>query len=41
MTAVPSITLTDGVEIPALGFGTSPMSDAQTETAVAEHFRKD
>jgi len=34
MTGIPTITLANGVTMPALGFGTSPMSDAQTETAV-------
>ena len=35
MTAVPAVTLANGVAMPALGFGTSPMGDAQTESAVA------
>jgi 2,5-diketo-D-gluconate reductase A len=30
---VPSITLSNGVEIPALGLGTSPMNDSETERA--------
>jgi 2,5-diketo-D-gluconate reductase A len=34
MTIVPRITLANGVSIPAMGFGTSPMGDEQTETAV-------
>jgi 2,5-diketo-D-gluconate reductase A len=39
MTAVPVVTLANGVAMPALGFGTSPMSDAQTETAVSAALR--
>jgi 2,5-diketo-D-gluconate reductase A len=34
MTVIPTITLANGVSMPALGFGTSPMSDEETETAV-------
>jgi 2,5-diketo-D-gluconate reductase A len=39
VTAVPTITLANGVAMPALGFGTSPMSDAQTEVAVTDAVR--
>jgi 2,5-diketo-D-gluconate reductase A len=34
MREFPTVTLANGVAMPALGFGTSPMGDAQTETAV-------
>ena len=34
-TSIPTITLANGVEMPALGLGTSPMNDAETEAAVA------
>jgi 2,5-diketo-D-gluconate reductase A len=39
MTGVPSVTLANGVAMPALGFGTSPMRDGQAETAVADAIR--
>jgi 2,5-diketo-D-gluconate reductase A len=39
MTAVPTVALTDGVAMPALGFGTSPMGDDQAESAVTEAIR--
>jgi 2,5-diketo-D-gluconate reductase A len=39
MTDIPTITLANGVAMPALGFGTSPMSDGETETAVLEALR--
>lgn len=39
MTAVPAITLANGVSMPALGFGTSPMGDEQAEVAVAAALR--
>jgi 2,5-diketo-D-gluconate reductase A len=39
MTRVPAITLANGVEMPALGFGTSPMGDGQAEGAVTEAIR--
>jgi 2,5-diketo-D-gluconate reductase A len=35
MSDVPTIPLTSGVAMPALGLGTSPMDDAQTEATVA------
>ena len=35
MVGVPTITLANGVEIPALGLGTSPLDDARTEAIVA------
>jgi 2,5-diketo-D-gluconate reductase A len=34
MTEAPTVTLANGVEIPALGLGTSPMNDEETEAAV-------
>jgi 2,5-diketo-D-gluconate reductase A len=39
MTGIPTVTLANGVAMPALGFGTSPMGDAQTETAVTAALR--
>jgi 2,5-diketo-D-gluconate reductase A len=39
MTGVPTVTLANGVAMPALGFGTSPMGDRQAETAVADAVR--
>jgi 2,5-diketo-D-gluconate reductase A len=39
MTATPTISLANGVAMPALGFGTSPMGDGETEGAVAEALR--
>jgi 2,5-diketo-D-gluconate reductase A len=39
MTAVPTVALADGVAMPALGFGTSPMGDEQAEAAVAAALR--
>jgi 2,5-diketo-D-gluconate reductase A len=39
MTGVPTVTLANGVAMPALGFGTSPMRDGQAKTAVAEAVR--
>lgn len=36
MTHVPAITLANGVDMPALGFGTSPMGDGRAEAAVTE-----
>lgn len=39
MTAVPTLTLANGVAMPALGFGTSPMGDEQAEAAVAAALR--
>ena len=35
MTRVPTVTLANGVAMPALGFGTWPMDDLEAETAVA------
>ena len=35
MTEVPTITLANGVAMPALGLGTSPMGDDETEATVA------
>lgn len=32
---IPTVTLANGVQMPALGLGTSPMNDAETETTVA------
>jgi 2,5-diketo-D-gluconate reductase A len=39
MTTIPSVTLANGVAIPALGFGTSPMDEAEAESAVAAALR--
>jgi 2,5-diketo-D-gluconate reductase A len=39
MTAIPTLTLANGVAMPALGFGTSPMGDEETEAAVAAALR--
>jgi 2,5-diketo-D-gluconate reductase A len=39
MSAVPSVTLANRVAMPALGFGTWPMDDAEAETAVAAALR--
>jgi 2,5-diketo-D-gluconate reductase A len=39
MTGVPTVALANGVAMPALGFGTSPMGDGQAETAVAAAIR--
>jgi 2,5-diketo-D-gluconate reductase A len=35
MTGVPTVTLANGVDMPALGLGTSPMNDDETEATVA------
>ena len=35
MTSIPTLTLANGVAMPALGFGTSPLGDGRAETAVA------
>jgi 2,5-diketo-D-gluconate reductase A len=35
MTEVPTVTLANGVDMPALGLGTSPMNDEETEATVA------
>ena len=35
MTEVPTVTLANGVAMPALGLGTSPMGDDETEATVA------
>ena len=34
MIVVPNVTLANGVEMPTLGLGTSPLSDADTEVMV-------
>jgi 2,5-diketo-D-gluconate reductase A len=39
MTTVPSVMLANGVAIPALGFGTSPMDETEAESAVAAALR--
>ena len=39
MSAVPSVTLANRVAMPALGLGTSPMDDAEAESAVAAGLR--
>jgi len=39
MAAVHTVTLANGVAMPALGFGTSPMGNAEAETAVAAALR--
>jgi 2,5-diketo-D-gluconate reductase A len=39
MTDVPTVTLANGVAMPALGLGTSPLSDADTEAMVAAALR--
>lgn len=39
MDDIPSVTLANGVEMPALGLGTSPMGDRQAEATVAEALR--
>lgn len=39
MIDVPAVTLANGVAMPALGLGTSPMDDRQTETMVAAAIR--
>jgi 2,5-diketo-D-gluconate reductase A len=39
MTRVPTVTLANGVAMPALGFGTWPMDDLEAETAVAVALR--
>ena len=36
---VPNVMLANGVAMPALGFGTSPMGDAETEQAVTAPIR--
>jgi 2,5-diketo-D-gluconate reductase A len=35
MTEVPTVTLANGVDMPALGLGTSPMNDEETEATIA------
>jgi 2,5-diketo-D-gluconate reductase A len=35
MTDIPNVTLANGIEMPALGLGTSPMGDGQAESIVA------
>jgi 2,5-diketo-D-gluconate reductase A len=35
MSPIPTRRLSDGRDIPSLGFGTYPMDDAEAETAVA------
>ena len=35
MTDIPNVTLANGIEMPALGLGTSPMGDGQAEATVA------
>ena len=39
MAIAPTYALNDGTQLPAIGFGTSPMDDAETETAVREAVR--
>ena len=39
MSGVPTVTLANGVVMPALGLGTSPMDDAEAESAVAAALR--
>ena len=39
MTGVPTLTLANGVDMPALGLGTSPMNDEETEATVAAAIR--
>ena len=39
MTGIPTVTLANGAAMPALGFGTSPMGDAETESAVEAALR--
>ena len=39
MAIAPTYALNDGTNLPAIGFGTSPMDDAETETAVREAVR--
>jgi 2,5-diketo-D-gluconate reductase A len=39
MTEVPTVTLANGVDMPALGLGTSPMNDEETEATVAAAIR--
>jgi 2,5-diketo-D-gluconate reductase A len=39
MSGIPAVTLANGVAMPALGFGTSPMDDAEAESAVAAALR--
>jgi 2,5-diketo-D-gluconate reductase A len=35
VSAVPTVTLANGVEMPVLGLGTWPMDDAEAEASVA------
>ena len=39
MTDIPNVTLANGIEMPALGLGTSPMGDGQAEATVAAALR--
>ena len=39
MSGIPSVSLANGVAMPALGLGTSPMDDAEAESAVAAALR--
>jgi 2,5-diketo-D-gluconate reductase A len=39
MSGIPTVTLANGIAMPALGFGTSPMDDAEAESAVAAALR--
>ena len=39
MTDIPNVTLANGIEMPALGLGTSPMGDGQAEAIVAAALR--
>ena len=39
MIGIPTVTLANGVEMPALGFGTSPMGDTETGSAVEAALR--
>ena len=39
MTETPTVMLANGVAMPAIGFGTSPMGDAEAEQAVAAALR--